>query len=224
MNDKISNVLFDQINIPTSLLYHYKDLGLDEKQVMLLVQIYISQKNTIYFPTPEQLAQHVTMSMEECSGLLRQLIQQGFLKIEEEENDDVIKEIYSLEPLWNKLFVENDGKEDKEDKQVGEMFLRFEREFGRPLSPFEIERVNQWLDGEQHSIELIYAALREAVLMSKLNFNYIDRILFDWKKKGIQSPVQARESSKAFHGKKIDNKGNNTNSSKKSLYYNWLED
>ena len=39
-----------------------------------------------------------------------------------------------------------------------------------------------WEDRDQHHPNLIQAALREAVMSGKLNFRYIDRILFEWKR------------------------------------------
>src|SRR5699024_12025362 len=80
----------------------------------------------------------------------------------------------------------------------GTIFILFEQEFGRPLSPFEIETINAWLDEDNIIPALIKAALRESVLMGKLNFRYIDRILCEWKHKGIHTVEQARESSKSF--------------------------
>src|SRR5690625_1312881 len=94
-------------------------------------------------------------------------------------------------------------------------------------SPFEIETINAWIDEDQLPPSLIKAGLRESVLMGKLNFKYIDRILRNWKKKGIQSVEQARESSRMFRDHQVsDNK--NTDQEEKgkrdpSLYYNWLE-
>src|SRR5699024_12110591 len=89
----------------------------------------------------------------------------------------------------------------EEDKQSGDgtIFILFEQEFGRPLSPFEIEMINTWLDEDQMIPALIKAALRESVLMGKLNFKYIDRILRTWKKKGIHTVEQVRMSSRNFH-------------------------
>ena len=55
-----------------------------------------------------------------------------------------------------------------------------------------------WLDEDQHSPEIIKAALKEAVISGKLNFRYIDRILFEWKKNGIKTVEQAKEHGKKF--------------------------
>src|SRR5699024_2858116 len=101
-------------------------------------------------------------------------------------------------------------------------FLLFEQEFGRPLSPFEIETITVWLDEDVIQPALIKAGLRESVLMGKLNFRYIDRILREWQKKGIKYVEEARETSKPYDKKQTQK----TNTKKKkytSIYYNWLE-
>src|SRR5699024_6798272 len=89
--------------------------------------------------------------------------------------------------------------ETQKEPEEGSLFILFEQEFGRPLSPFEIETVNVWLDEDNLDTSLVKAALREAVLMGKLNFKYIDRILREWKRKGIRTPSQAKNASKSFH-------------------------
>src|SRR5699024_11496295 len=93
--------------------------------------------------------------------------------IQKKNEQGILSEIYSLDPLWQQLFAQKQSKEDDE----GAIFILFEQEFGRPLSPFEIETINVWLDEDEMKPALIKAALRESVLMSKLNFKYIDRIL-----------------------------------------------
>lgn len=89
-------------------------------------------------------------------------------------------------------------KEEQKENQEGLLYKRFEEEFCRPLSPIEAETLSMWIDQDHHSPELITAALREAVVSGKLNFRYIDRILFEWKRNGIQTIEQAR-----VHGEKF---------------------
>ncbi len=108
------------------------------------------------------------------------------MKIEQKENaKGQISEVYSIEPLLVKLYQE-EKEEVVEENNTGTIFILFEQEFGRPLSPFEIEMVSAWLDEDKISPSLIKAGLREAVLMGKLNFKYIDRILREWNKKRNQ--------------------------------------
>ncbi|SFL85626.1 DNA replication protein [Gracilibacillus orientalis] len=224
MKQNIQFILHDQINFPALLIEKFAALGLNETQLAIIMQIYTAQRKGNNFPTPEEISQHLTISNEVCTNLLRQLIQKDYLSIEEDKEDNqMIKEAYSLDPLWKKLYTV-DQKVEKVDNKVGEVFQKFEREFGRPLSPFEIEMINNWLDEDNHDISLIYTALREAVLMGKINFKYIDRILIEWQKKGIKSSQQAQQSSKSFHTNQQSTSAKKEHPYDKSLYYNWLEE
>lgn len=186
------------IAIPKLLLSNYAKLGLNESEFILILQVhsYIESGNT--FPTPDEIASKMTLSVNTCAEVLRRLLQKGFIKIEDNESAGIRGERYSLQPLWEKillLFFQETNNEDKLDKRKLEskLYSLFEQEFGRPLSPMEIETLSIWLDQEDHDPVLIKAALRESVLSGKLNFRYIDRILFDWKKNGIKSIEQAEQ-------------------------------
>lgn len=213
-------ILTQQLQIPIVLLTSYKTIGLDEKDVMLILQLHRFHLGRNSFPTPNQLASCLTVTEQECADMLRKLIQKNVLAIEQSENEQKqLSEAYSLNPLWNKLFSNRNVKEKDES---GTIFILFEQEFGRPLSPFEIEMVNIWLDEEKISPSLIKAALRESVLMGKLNFKYIDRILREWKKKGIHTVEQARDASRSFRNKQTPTK-DEAKKRDTSFYYNWLE-
>lgn len=224
----IQQFLLDQFQIPTTLLTSYKKLGLNETDVLVILQIHRFLKEKNEFPTPEEIAKFLTVDDKQCANILRKLIKKGFLQIVQMINEHhQISEVYSLNPLWEKLYKQGKPKNEEHD-HIGTTFILFEQEFGRPLSPFEIEMIHSWLDEDKFSPALIKAALREAVLMSKLNFNYIDRILREWHKKGIRTVEQARESSRVFRerqNRKINNsKQNQERKEDHSIYYyNWLE-
>lgn len=226
--NSIQAVLHDQISIPSQLISNYHAVGLDEKELILVLKIYQFQVKDIFFPTPDQIAADTTFNQQECTKLLRQLIQKGLLSIEEDSQNDrsLRNERYSLEPLFDQLYYHENTNQDKQtNEDQMNIFILFEQEFGRVLSPIEIETINIWIDDDQQEPALIKAALREAVLMNKLNFKYIDRILREWKKKGIQTVDQARAHSKTFHGAQshVERKSTDNNRDR-SLYYNWLED
>lgn len=217
----LQHIIQDQLQIPGVLLTKYAKLGLDEREVLLILQLIRFFQEDNEFPTPAELAEHLTINEKQCSNILRKLIQKGLLMIEQKENDLAqISEAYSINPLLEKLYAE---KETEEENTTGTIFILFEQEFGRPLSPFEIEMINAWLDEDEIAPELIKAGLRESVLMGKLNFKYIDRILREWKKKGIHSVEQARNASKSFHNRQKVNTGAPAQKRDTSIYYNWLE-
>lgn len=216
------------VSIPNLLLQHYKRMGLDETECFVLIQIYSFINKGIHFPTPDQLSERMTLSSENCMKIIRTLIQKNVLNIEEYQDPlkNLYSESYSLTPLWEKLATFIIAHEEKKEVNKSEenLYTLFENEFARPLSPIECETLAMWIDEDQHSTELIIAALKEAVLSGKLNFRYIDRILFEWKKNGIKTVEEAHAHSEQFRRqpqRKNENKDPKTNN-ERYPFYNWL--
>lgn len=192
------------ITIPSMLFSSYKQIGLKETELVALLHIQTFLEEGITFPTPELLSKRMDLSKGQCAEILGHLVRHQFISIEKKVDDEgIVYEMFSLEPLWKKLYshLQRERLLDHEQEQLieeGELFRRFEEEFSRPLSPIEAETISMWLDQDNHTPALIMAALREAVVSGKLNFRYIDRILLEWKRNGIKTPEQAR-----IHGEKF---------------------
>ncbi|MGZ4106484.1 MAG: DnaD domain-containing protein [Tumebacillaceae bacterium] len=178
--------------IPGILLQKYKQLGLKDEEMMLLLHLIQHQQEGVKFPTFEQLGERMS-TREEIPYMLQKLIMNDFLTIAEEKG--LGQETYDLLPLYRKLskllekpkvppLTSLDLLEKKDQTNV---FALFEQEFGRPLSPLEYEKIVRWIDEDQYKEEIIREALREAVLSAKFNFKYIDRILFEWQKNHIRT-------------------------------------
>ncbi|WP_113928621.1 DnaD domain-containing protein [Bacillus sp. P14.5] len=219
------------ISIPQLLLSNYNKLGLSESEFVLLLQVYSFIDKGNDFPTPEEISSKMSFSSEECSSILRRLVQNQFISIEEgNSSSGILYEQYSLKPLWTKLaeFVLNESKGEGMEKALLEetdLYTVFEQEFSRPLSPLECETLAMWIDQDEHNAVIIKAALREAVISGKLNFRYIDRILFEWKKNGVKTIEQAKKQGEKFRPHQKQQVSSQTaQSDKKTVpFYNWLE-
>ncbi len=220
------------ITIPSVLLSEYRNLNLNEYELVLLLNIHSFIEKGNDFPTPEQLSSRMTISVLDCNDLLRRLVQRGFIEIIDEHSSDGIRyEKYSLLPLWEKLvdqflLKQKNNQELKQEKEETDLYTCFEKEFGRPLSPFECESLAMWMDDDNHDPIIIKAALREAVMSGKLNFRYIDRILFEWKKNGIKTIEQAKNQGRKFRQRQQKTNRTNTEETGQSAsvpFYNWLE-
>ncbi|MBY0122622.1 DnaD domain-containing protein [Bacillus sp. S/N-304-OC-R1] len=221
------------ITIPGVLLTHYKEMNLNEQELVLLLHVisFIEKGNS--FPTPVEISSGMTISVSECTAILRKLIQKGLIEIKETYSTEGIRhELYNMDPLWEKLIELFLMKEKYEASMVTQqtetdLYTCFEQEFGRPLSPFECETLALWMDDDHHDPHIIKAALRESVMSGKLNFRYIDRILFEWKKNGIKTIEQAKSYGKKFRQNQQPQRAaiNDRNEQKgKSIpFYNWLE-
>lgn len=221
------------ITIPGVLLTHYKEMNLNEQELVLLLQVisFIDKGNS--FPTPVEISSSMTISVSECAAILRRLIQKGFIEIKESYTPDGIRhELYNIDSLWEKLIDHFLMKEKRESAMITQqtetdLYSCFEQEFGRPLSPFECETLALWMDDDHHDPHIIKAALREAVISGKLNFRYIDRILFEWKKNGIKTIEQARSYGKKFRQnqqpQRMASNDRGEQNGKSIPFYNWLE-
>jgi DNA replication protein len=217
------------INIPTFLITHFKYLKLTESELVLILQVISYQNKGNDFPTPEELSTRMTTSADICANMLRTLVQKSIINITDEYSPDGIRyEKYSLQPLWEKMidhFLYMKKSEETTQKRSSEddLYTCFETEFGRPLSPFEIETLAMWIDNDRHDAILIKAALKEAVISGKLNFRYIDRILFDWKKNGVITVEQAKSYGLKFRQKARTQPNVQKQTTESVPIYNWLE-
>ena len=201
-------------------------MDLNEQEMMLLLHVQNFSMNGNSFPTPAEISSVMNLTEMDCTNLLRKLVQHGFLEITEDEKPGF--ESYSTKPLYEKLayhYLKDAKQADFEEKVIKSesLYAVFEAEFGRPLSPFEGETLAMWLDDDQHSPDLVKAALKEAVISGKLSFRYIDRILFDWKKHGIKTLEQAKRHGERFRGHTKKNTVKTVPVAKELPLYNWLE-
>lgn len=193
-----------QTEIPTLLLKYYRKLGLNNDEFVLIMQLKSHMDRGNYFPDLKEIAQAMGISKNNAFKAVHQLMQKKLLSIETKEDDKGITEdAYSLMLLWEKLMVLMKQKETvvevkQEEEEEKNLYSIFEAEFGRPLSPMEIESLVMWVEEDNFSTELIQLALREAVLSQVYSFKYIDRILLNWEKKNIRTKEQVEKESQKF--------------------------
>ncbi len=211
MMEKMIHLLQDHIVIPKLLLLHYKQLKMDEKETILM--IYLMQEHYCAF-NPKKISTDLSYSLPEVMSMIDHLATEGLLEIETKKINNVREEFLNLESLYKKIayFVVNDEIDETESTNLYDLF---EQEFGRPLSPIEYEIIHGWLDGG-YKEEIIIMALKEATFNGVSNLRYIDKILYEWKKKGIATKEQIEQNRTQFQSKKIE---------KKELFdYDWLND
>lgn len=118
----------------------------------------------------------------------------------------------SLIPLYKNLFETIEEKQKKENKES--IFDLFQKELGRNISPMEYEIINAWLE-KGFSEELVTSALKEAVYNGVSSLRYIDKILYEWQKKGYKSYKDVEEGLI---------RRRNEEKSQELFDYNWLDE
>ncbi|WP_369350587.1 DnaD domain-containing protein [Streptococcus hillyeri] len=79
---------------------------------------------------------------------------------------------------------------------VKKLLENFEENFGRMLSPFEIEDIQKLVTEEGYSPELINEALRIAIGNGKYFVNYVSGVLRRMKSRGITTVQQLKASER----------------------------
>lgn len=193
--------------IRRELLDHYAELGIDEQDLVILIKLIYASETSNKQPSIELLQQGSNMQPREITGVIQHLIQRELLELNVSKDEEgKFTEYMNLDPFYEKLSqllkkqnLNNQEQDSKE--QFKQLFQLMEQSFGRPLSPYEIETLNQWIDVDQHDLSVIQAALDEALSQNKLSFKYIDRILLNWKKNNVKTVDDSKKIREQFNQK-----------------------
>ncbi len=219
MEEKFKSLLQEKpIVIPKCLFNNYHKLNINEEELVILIYMINMGSKIVY--NPEVFVQELAMDKFKVMEIINRLFEKKVINIIVEKNSHKKSEEYiSLDLLYQKLLlILMDGGDTKRENLISsDVFSMFEQEFGRCLSPMEIEIIKGWIN-QEFSQELIYEALKEATYNGVSNLRYIDRVLFEWKKKGITTKEDIMRDKEKFRKEK-KSKG------KKEVFdYNWLDD
>lgn len=191
---------------PKILFDYYHELKLDNQEFIFLIYLLNSSVKL----NPTIMSKDLNLSIPDFMRVMDNLIGKDCIKIELMSEGNKKEEWISLEPLYKKLAL----KLTQEEEIKTDLYSEFEQEFARTLSPMEYELINGWLQNGSTE-ETIRLALKEAVFNGAHNLKYIDRILYDWGKKGIKTKEDVQKDREKW------NKG----TPKKDLFdYDWLNE
>ncbi|WP_017548957.1 DnaD domain protein [Salinicoccus carnicancri] len=170
------------INVPVNkiLIDKYGTLGVDERTLVVLIRLMDIHDTSDQLPDFKTLSAHTTMSENDISKIMENLIQKGLIEVETVKDQGKFIERFNLDPLFNKLIKALDtGIEDKKKDQseIRELFEYVERLYGRVISPNEFQRMNSWLDDSGHTPEKIKEAIDIAYQNQVTSLQYVERIL-----------------------------------------------
>lgn len=196
--------------IPNILLKVYSRIGISDFQMMLLIQlIRLNIEERDSYPSLETIAGCMDSEPSRIKRELADLISKEIINISDyyDSARNTIFKGYDFEPLFLKvsdIWAGIRAREIEESEKIikiaagnsllkekrffdktADLISTFEKEFGRALSPMEIEQIEQWADEEEALI--ITEALKRAVLRGKYNLKYINSILVEWKKNNLHT-------------------------------------
>lgn len=200
-------------HVPNLLLKNYTKLGLTEAELVFMLQLLMLGKNAHH--SIQDIAELVGIEENTAKQNLAALMEKGFIIIENVQETGRVVPHYFLDGLYDKLIdmwaceiaVRTEAASSVEvhqpvhDKKIGIVFSAIEKEFGRPLTPIENEKIIEWLDPLGYHPDMVLEALKRAVLRGVYNLNYIDRILLDWQKSNIRTVQEAVNHEKIKMGK-----------------------
>ncbi|QJY43013.1 DnaD domain protein [Lactiplantibacillus plantarum] len=188
-----------QTTIANALLAHYREIGVTNDELLVYLQFkrLIDQGNQ--FPDAAVIAKSLGESTNAVFQRLHEMLAKKLLTIESITADDQkIHDRYNFDGLYDKLAVAlkkqpvstQASEQATSENSRQKVFRAIQTEFGRDLSPIEMESISKWFDEDHYEPKVIELALREAVLRQVYNLTYMDRILLNWQKRNLKTAAQ----------------------------------
>ena len=203
------------IIIPLLFFREYKKLNINLEEFIFLM--YLKDKGNTFTFDPKSMSEELGLSIKNILILISSLTDKKLLMIDTYKNDKGIGE----EKVDMSLFYENIASiisdkviKDNEKELDINIFSTIEKEFGRTLNSSEIEFIKAWSSSFDSGV--IIEAVKEAVLNGVSSIRYIDKILYDWDKKGIKTSDDVKHY--------INNKDIKTKEPVEVFDYDWFDD
>ena len=180
--------------IPAALLFHYKELFSSADDFLIWQFFFYQNTSHLESLAPSEVAQATEKTVAQVNQAIENLQEAGLLEFKTISIAGEIEMIFDALPALEKLDVLLEPKQPVEmvrtENDLKTLVGDFERELGRFLSPFEIEDLQKTVEDDKTSVDLVRAALKEAVFNNKTNWKYIQAILRNWRREGITTVAQ----------------------------------
>ena len=210
-NEVIYNIIKNKDYIIRPFLFKIiKENNLDINETLLLLYLTNQEHPELDLKLINSIT---TLTDEEIIIAFSSLTGKGLISTSITKDGDRVIEEIDLDGIY-KIAASNINKKEVK-KQEKNIFELFEKEFARPLTPMEFEFINAWINSGMNE-DLIKEALKEATYNGVSNLRYIDKIIYEWTKKGYKTVEDV-----------INNryKKEEKNSSDNYFFeYNWLDE
>ena len=208
MNKDNKKLVVESIFIKEALK---RKLSLEE----FLVLLYFDNSFDAIFDVPS-IAKTLKMDESVVLEAFSKLLEKNLISVDASANNfgKVIEHI-NLDNYYNGIVEDSKIKIKEQNKK--DIFSLFEESFGRTLSEMDYEVIKAWIE-KGFSEELILGALNEASYNGVPSLRYIDKVLFEWHKKGFKS------MNYVTNHLRNNNDTESTLCETKILNYNWLDD
>ena len=164
-------------------------LNLSLNEFLLL--LYFDNSYDVVFDM-KVIAKTLNMKEEDVINAYGSLMAKKIINVKAEKDGfGKIRESVSLENFYSE--IRSDYKSREKENTKTDIYEIFEKEFGRTLSNTDYEIINAWIESGFNE-ELIEAALKEAVYNGALTLRYVDKVLYEWNRKGIKNPADIKKA------------------------------
>ena len=216
MHNMVEVLKKGNVVVPLYLFQERDKFDLDMECFIFLIYLYNLGEKVLF--DVNKFSTDLNMKVQEVMMYIDTLTEKKYISVDVIKNDKgVMEEYVVLDLFYDKLgniLVDDINNSTKDTKTIYDVI---QEEFGRPITSIESEIIDAWSESGI-SDELILEAVKEAVLSGAANFRYIDKILYEWGKKGIKTKLDVDNNRKNF-------KENQSKKEKLELFdYDWLED
>lgn len=182
--------------IPNIVWQYFSTLNLTGDQFAVIVYVMSRASQTTSL---QDIADVFGWEISQVMDVCDELVTNNYLDIDLKLNSEGKQATaLSLEPFFTTIQQHIDSVsvsrfETEVPIDIPNLVPLFEKEFGRALTPIEFQKLNHWLIDDGYDPQLLHVALKEAVIREALNFNYIDKILINWRKRNIQTKEEAMQ-------------------------------
>jgi len=212
MPKTIIEILSDKKLVVSTLIFNaIKSFDLTLNEFMVLIYFDNDLHKNFDLST---IAQNLTLTEAETFEAFNGLLMKKLIDMTTKKDlEGRITESISLKNLYD-LVGQDVVTKGKEVEKI-DIYKIFETEFSRPISSMEYEIINAWLSNGT-SEELIIGALKEAVYNGVNNFRYIDKIIYEWGKKGFKTMADVNSH--------LTKRKTEKEESKELFDYDWLDE
>ncbi|WP_283678739.1 DnaD domain protein [Lentilactobacillus sp. Marseille-Q4993] len=193
-----------QTTISNLLLAHYREIGMTNDELILYLLIKQNDDILVPMPDPQVIGSQTGFSEKKIFDLFHSMIEKKLAKISNMNDGNQTIDAYDFSDMYEKLLkLVTEMESTKKAVQATHVdmpsltdrqrvFSAIEEEFGRTLSGYEIETINDWLGIDNYEPDFILLALKEAVLSQVYNLKYMDRIMLSWNKENLKTAQQVQ--------------------------------
>ena len=206
---------YGNMTIPLYLLKNRELFKLDLDQFIFLMYLYNIGDKSLF--NPNKISEDLNISIKEVMKYISILTEKKCIRVAVEKNEKgALEDRIDLSDFYQKAsFILIDDV--KKDSNIDNIYDFIEKEFGRTLSPIESEIIKSWIENG-NSEEIVKEAVKEATFNGVSNLRYIDKILFEWDKKGIKTKEDV-DKNKENYRKKMKKEPQ-----EEIFDYNWFDD